>query len=261
MSRALLRTRFSQVHTTVDHPEARMDTSPDPDWRVALQRGAHSEHVPNPGANDHYRLAGAEIGTGRSSGSELLAEALALLWPEPLDWREGESLEEWTRRYRERTERALALEAAAAEAADTIHRADVARRRIARKQGSLQKRAEREARRAEGGMYVGEKRRPNHPMHVEVDPAAWNTVKRDAVRRRTTIARAVGDLVGRAAEERLRPRRDPRRAPAHRFARLFVDDETWASFRTLAFDLGVSAGRLVGLIVEREARRIEPEAE
>ena len=39
--------------------------------------------------------------------------------------------------------------------------------------------------------------------------------------------------------------------------RLFVDDETWASFRAFAHDLVVPAGRLVGLVVEREARRIE----
>jgi hypothetical protein len=226
-----------------------MDVTPDADALIEL--------VPKPGANDRYRLAGAAIGTGRSNGSALLAEALALLWPEPFEWRDNESLEEWTRRYRARTERALALEAAAIEAADAIHRADVTRRRIERRQEALRRRAARETRRAQGGMYAGEKRRANRPVHVEVDPAAWNVVKRTALTRRTAVGRAVADLLIEAVEDRIRPRRDPQRAPVHRFARLFVDDDEWASFRAFAHDLGVPAGRLVGLVVEREARHIE----
>lgn len=226
-----------------------MDVAPDAD--------AHTERVPKPVANDRYRLAGAEIGTGRSSGSALLAEALALLWPEPFEWRDDEPLEEWTRRYRERTERALALEGAALEAADAIHRADVTRRRIERRQEALRRRVAREARRAEGGMYAGKQRRPNQPVHVEVDPAAWNAVKRAAIARRTTVGQTVGNLIVDAIQTQVRPRHDPRRAPTHRFARLFVDDEAWGSFRVLAYELGVAAGRLVGLVVEREAHRIE----
>jgi hypothetical protein len=90
-----------------------------------------------------------------------------------------------------------------------------------------------------------------------VDPEAWNTVKRATVAHRTPVGQAVADLVVQAVAAGVRPRQDPQRAPTHRFARLFVDDDTWASFRVLAGDLRVGAGRLVGLVVEREARRIE----
>jgi hypothetical protein len=249
MSRSRLRTRLFPGAPFVDHPEAVMDIAPDAD--------AHTEFAPKQGANDHYRLAGAEIGTGGSSGSALLAEALALLWPERVEWRDDESLEEWTKRYRARTERALALEQAAIEAADAIYRADVARRRIQRRQGALRRRAARQRARAEGGAYAGQKRRPNQPVHVHVDPEAWNTVKRATVAHRTPVGQAVADLVVQAVAAGVRPRQDPQRAPTHRFARLFVDDDTWASFRVLAGDLRVGAGRLVGLVVEREARRIE----
>jgi hypothetical protein len=233
----------------VDHPEAVMDIAPDAD--------THTEFTLKQGANDHYRLAGAEIGTGGSSGSALLAEALALLWPERVEWRDNESLEDWTKRYRARTERALALEQAAIEATDAIHRADVARRRIQRRQGALRRRSAQQRAQANGGAYAGQKRRPNQPVHVQVDPEAWNTVKRTAVARRTTVGQAIADLIVETLEAGVRPRQDPQRAPTHRLARLFVDDETWSSFRVLAGDMRVGAGRLVGLVVERQARRIE----
>jgi hypothetical protein len=233
----------------VDHPEALMDIVPDAD--------THTEFALKQAANDHHRLAGADIGTGRSSGSALLEEALALLWPKPVEPRSDESLEDWTRRYRARTERALRLEAAAIEAAEAIHQADIARRRVERRQAALRRRAARDAQRAQGGMYADQKRRPNQPVHVEVDPSAWNAVKRAAMARRTTVGQAVADLIVDAVVGRVRPRRNPQRAPTHRFARLFVDDQTWASFRTFAHDVDVPAGRLVGLVVEREARRME----
>lgn len=43
---------------------------------------------------------------------------------------------------------------------------------------------------------------------------------------------------------------------AHRFARLFVDDETWRAFRARAVEAEVTVARLVGLVVESEARRV-----
>jgi hypothetical protein len=42
-----------------------------------------------------------------------------------------------------------------------------------------------------------------------------------------------------------------------RFARLLVDEETWAQFRVLALDAHLSIGRFVGLLVEREARGLD----
>jgi hypothetical protein len=100
-----------------------------------------------------------------------------------------------------------------------------------------------------------ENRRPNRPVHVDVNPAAWDVVKRNAFRHRRTIGDAVGELVLRSVQDGVIPRRRPHQTSTPRFARLFVDEETWAQFRALAVDAHVSIGRLVGMLVEREARR------
>jgi methyl coenzyme M reductase beta subunit len=84
-------------------------------------------------------------------------------------------------------------------------------------------------------------------------------VKREAMLDRRTVGAAVGELVVRSVQDRVIPRRRPHQSSAQRFARLFVDAETWGQFRALALDAHVSAGRLVGLLVEREARRFEDE--
>ena len=201
-----------------------------------------------PGSKSSYRLAGSASGTSRSSGS-LLAEAAAELGFQPgVDPRDPESLSEAARRYSERTARAVALEQAAIEYMDAVHAAGVVRRRVERKQESLRRREERVGKK--------DKRRASRPVKVEIDPAAWDTVKRDAVWHRRTVGCAVGELVLRSVQDRVIPRRRPQQTSQRRFARLFVDDETWALFRVLAFDAHLSIGKFVGLLVEREARRI-----
>ncbi|HET9729209.1 MAG TPA: hypothetical protein VFR41_07310 [Acidimicrobiia bacterium] len=66
-----------------------------------------------------HRLAGSANGTGGSNGSIL-------------DARDPESLKEWARRYREQTERAIALAEARDEYEDAVYRAGVVKRRIQR---------------------------------------------------------------------------------------------------------------------------------
>jgi hypothetical protein len=94
-------------------------------------------------------------------------------------------------------------------------------------------------------------------VKVEVNPAAWEAVKREAVRRRRTVGFAVGELVCRSVQDGVVPRNRPQPSSVRRFARLLVDEETWAQFRVLALDAHLSIGRFVGLLVEREARGLD----
>jgi uncharacterized protein (DUF1778 family) len=141
------------------------------------------------------------------------------------------------------------LEEATAEFEEARHRAEVVRRRIERKQAARVRRRER--------LGAKDRHRANRPVKVDVDPHAWEVVKRAAIRQRLTVGQFVGELVCRSAHSGVKPRRTPAHDVARRFARLVVDDETWAKFRVLAVDAHVSTGRCVGLLVELEARRVE----
>jgi hypothetical protein len=196
-----------------------------------------------------YRLAGSPRGTGGSNGT-LLDEAAATLDYTPvIDHRDPESLKEIAREYRERAARSLALEEAAIECRDAVHAASVIRHRVERRRAALRRKAER------GGKK--DSRRANRPVKVEVNPAAWEAVKREAVRRRRTVGFAVGELVCRSVQDGVVPRNRPQPSSVRRFARLLVDEETWAQFRVLALDAHLSIGRFVGLLVEREARGLD----
>src|SRR5205823_2872866 len=87
---------------------------------------------------------------------------------------------------------AAELEAAAAELRRAERRADAIRRRIDRQSATARRQTQVAKRRAAGGMFVGEKRSPNRPTHVDVDPVAWQAVKADAIRRRVSVGTAVG---------------------------------------------------------------------
>jgi hypothetical protein len=165
-----------------------------------------------------------------------------------VDYGDPASLTEFARQYRERAERALALEEAAIEFNRAVHNAGVIRRRMERRQAALARKAERAGRK--------DVRRANRPVKVVVDPAAWDAVKRDAFWHRRTVGVAVGALVSRSVRDGAVPRYRPKHSSVQRFARLIADDETWAQFRVLALDAHVSIGRLIGALVEREARRL-----
>jgi hypothetical protein len=238
-----------------------------------------SNRDPEIASNDSHRLAGSPAGTGRSSGSLLDDAAATLNWSPDINYNDPERLKEVARQYRERTARAFALEEAALEFNEAVRRAATVRRRIERRQETRRRRAERGTTR--------KPRRPSRPVKVDVDPEAWETVKRDGVRRRWWIGAVVGELVRLAVQDGVVPRNRPQRksaqdaaraqqthqsskqtsaqggrqrsgqAPGRLFARIFIDEETWAQFRLLALDAHVSSGRLVGLLVEREAHNIK----
>jgi len=196
-----------------------------------------------------YRLGRSASGTARSIGSTFDdAEALAR-GKLGLSKLTADELKDYARQYRESTAQAIALEEAWLEHQQAMHEADVVRRRFERHERTLR-------RRAESG-DLRERRRPNHPLRVEVEPAAWDAVKRNAVLHRRTVGEAVAELVSWTVQDRVIPRQMIKQKPVRRFARLFIDEQTWAEFRALAFDAHVTAGRLVGLLVERAARRLK----
>ena len=111
---------------------------------------------------------------------------------------------------------------------------------------------------AEGGLYANQPRAENRPTRLAVDAGAWETLKGEAVRRRTSVGylagRLVVDVVRHNALARV-PADD--RCVTQRFARLMrVDVETWTTFRSMAFDAHVTTTRMLGFVVEREARRL-----
>jgi len=250
----------SRASPRVPSPSTTTETHmhPNPDDRDALFTRA-----PESAPKLSYRLAGAATGTGRSTRSTrdgtldpavMLDDAAALLEPEPgVDRTRTESVDEFTRRYVARYEHAMALADAAYEYDEALRRGAIERRRLTRKADAIRNRRRRESERDS----ATERRRPNHPVKIDVDAAAWATVKGAAYWERLAMGDKVAQLVDRAVQDRVVPRRSPARTPERRFARLFVDEETWAAFRALALDADVSAGRLVGLLVEREAKRHE----
>src|SRR5690349_12029347 len=158
---------------------------PNPSDR-AHERDALLTRSAEPAPKNFYRLFGVASSTDRSARSTpertvdptpLLDEAAALLEPErEVDRSRPESLEEQTRRYVERYEHARALAEAAHEYDEALRRGAIERRRVMRKAEAIRNRR----RRAMERDYATEPRRPNHPVKVDVDPAAWDAVKRAA---------------------------------------------------------------------------------
>lgn len=225
------------------------------------------ETAPENRLQDLHRIAGCANATGGIHGNPLLDNAAELLQPrvDPRTVRIPDELRAWAASVREARLAALELEEAGIEYDEAASKAAVARRRIEKRAAIARRQADVEAQRAAGGMYVGEARSPNRPAHVQVDASAWAVVKSNAVRRRIAVAEAVAQLVIEAIEHGVRPQHRALFRPeqpsvrgrrAQRFARLFVDDETWCAFRSLAIDSGVTTARLLGVVVEVEAHRL-----
>lgn len=223
---------------------------------------------PDP-STDVHRLAvvadgnNGNVGNGHSGSpadpAELLREAAALLQPRPRPTSDDlEALRAAREETRRRIDEAWDLALAAADLADAEWDERVLRRRVERQLAALQRRARIEEQRAAGGMYAQEIRTPNRPTHVEVDPDAWSVMKQRAFERGMLVGTAVAELVERTAESGFTGQRNPQqpRSDAHRFARLFVDDNMWRAFRARAVEAEVTVARLVGLVVEAEARRV-----
>ncbi len=214
-----------------------------------------------------HRLVASASGSDRSTGNafvdtsesmfDVLAAAQAVLRDNaPIDWTDAEQLTDRTRELRDHLDAVAALDFAILEYRNTLYAAGVLERRMARREGRLRREVEVEKLRIDGTLYREEKRTQNRPAHIDVDPNAWTTVKRDALSRRETIGGRVGELVVQFTDNAAPPPHSSVRTAEHRFARLTVPDESWAAFRGLAVDAHVTTARLVGLVVETEAVRL-----
>lgn len=97
-----------------------------------------------------------------------------------------------------------------------------------------------------------DRRRASRPVHVLVDPAAWERAKAAALAKRSSVGTLVGELV---THEVRRPRRRenlpaPGPTTVRLFARIAVQPEPWVVARTLAPRAGVTVERFVGVLVE-----------
>ena len=159
---------------------------------------------------------------------------------------------------RRQTQEATELADAAAILRDAELDAAAMQRRLQRSISAEKHRLDRERRRAAGGLYAGQPRADNRPTRVAVDAEAWETLKGEAIRRRSTV----GYLVGRLIADAVRHSKLPRipaddRGLTPRFARLVrLDVDTWTTFRSMAFDAHVTTTRMVGVLVEHEAHRL-----
>jgi hypothetical protein len=248
-------------------PDRARAVAEDQDPSTRDQSPEHSDRNALDVVRQGHRLAGFAGETGRSSGSAFLDsadvafyqlnEAYQLLRDdEPIDWNDPEWLTERTRQLRSRITHASELEHAVLEYRDALYQAGVLQRRIQRHDAALHRRVEIERLRADGTLYREAHRNQNRPAHVDVDPGAWATVKREAVRLRETVGAHVGGLVVQFTDAGVPPSHSSVRTSEHRFARLCVDDDAWAKFRGIAIDAHVSTSRLVGLVAEAEAVRL-----
>lgn len=159
---------------------------------------------------------------------------------------------------RREIEEATAIAGAAQQLRDAEVDAAALRRRLVRTIKAEQHRLDRERRRAEGGLYAGQPRADNRPTRVAVDAEAWEVLKGESIRRRTSVGYLVGRLVTHAVQHSALPHVSADdRCVTQRFVRLVrVDVDMWTAFRVMAFDAHATTTRMVGVLVEHEARRL-----
>lgn len=106
-------------------------------------------------------------------------------------------------------------------------------------------------------------------MRIAVDPDAWATLKREAVRRRLWLVWWIGEMVrieldalaadevsGRPSTRRRRSPGEDDPQPRQRFLRIDIDDERWSAFRAAALDVELGVGRYVGELAEAAAHEV-----
>lgn len=226
---------------------------------IRLERAEHDTTASSPPLRDTHRLATSAGGRGGSVGNEpdvreLLQAAAQLLRFPTVESHEPVDLRAAATEYRAHTNQAIELERAAAALRHAEYESEVVRRRVERALASAKRTAEREALRAAGGLYAGEPRSPNRPVHIEVEPGTWETVKAEAIRRRRAVGEVVAELVAAAADRPFPAQRTPQRTTSagrrqRRFARLFLDDQTWFQFRARSTEGGLTATRAIGILV------------
>jgi hypothetical protein len=215
-----------------------------------------------PGGNNGNEVRAPEV-EASTDIARLLSEMLEPLPEPPFELLDSRAVREWielaTERLLFRRDRQELLRDAMRVLEDewrTAMSSERLREQVVRKQARL--RAKRE------GSYWRDRdarRRASRPVHVLVDPAAWERAKAIAQAKRSSVGTLVGGLV---THEVRRPRRRqdvPASSPAdvRLFARIAVQPETWSAARSLASRAGVTVERFVGVLVEdaypSEARR------
>ncbi len=211
---------------------------------------------------DVHRLAVIEIDNGGSDGSALtlFEQAAAKVVEHPIPPRplRVDEMRSEGAAIRREVEEASALAEAALQLRDAELEAAALRRRLARTIAAEERRLDRERRRAEGGLYAGQARADNRPTRIAVDAEAWEVLKGEAIRRRSSVGYLAGQLVAHAVRHNTLPHLSAGdRCVTQRFVRLVrVDVDTWTAFRSMAFDAHVTTTRMVGVLVEHEARRL-----
>ena len=130
---------------------------------------------------------------------------------------------------------------------DVLRRAEEATAKAVQQEQRRQELARRRA------MPRADRRAPNKPVRVDVDPEAWDVVKRRALQDGRKVAEAIGELVTQPPGPfPVHPGARPQR----RFARLFIRHLDWVILRVIAAQESVTVTRLIGVIVEHEAKRL-----
>ena len=162
----------------------------------------------------------------------------------------------------ERMERATHARQRAARAAAEQRRIEGARRREMerRRKNARARERYRQQRLAEGARV--NKRTGMHALAIQVDPIAYRAVKADALQRRSSIPRVIGEILSgssqpiafaNATEPRWRRTGEGRKANQH--TRIDIADEAWLTVREDAIRHGLTIARWIGLIIETWARR------
>jgi len=125
----------------------------------------------------------------------MLRAACDELWRRSVQGTSPEEIQQWSRRAATVRRQIVELADAYEDALHEQAAGHVVARRIERMTRPHQKRLEREQKRAQGGLYAGEKRSPNRPTQVDVDPDAWTVVKANAIRNRKALAAVAGALL------------------------------------------------------------------
>ncbi len=212
------------------------------------------------GKQRETRAAELLAGVHRSSDPERAA-AREIEWLE----RAAETAERWQVQEEEFLARAIELMRRTEQARGAATRAATARARIEddrrhekqrRHKNALARERYAERRRTEAARV--DKRTGMHALAIEVDPAAYRAVKAEAIRRGSTMATLIGEIVADmprvpgTAPTAAGPRwtRTGRGRRANQHTRVDVADEMWRTTRADATEAHCTLSRWIGVLVE-----------
>jgi hypothetical protein len=110
-----------------------------------------------------------------------------------------------------------------------------------------------------------DKRTGMHALAIQVDPIAYRAVKAEAVRRRSSIPRVIGEILTDSSRQPIaspqatepRGRRTGEGRKANQHTRVEINDEAWLTVRRDAIQHGVTIARWIGLVLETWAQRCD----